>query len=87
MTVEELEEVADAIDKLIKQGKLKRKLSLAQQERRFAEKKEVMLDSITKGEPIEGDDGPKVFDTTKEGLVKTAAQKTRRYLILQKKGL
>ncbi|MHC4193622.1 MAG: hypothetical protein ACYSP9_05540, partial [Planctomycetota bacterium] len=81
MTVEELEEVADAIDKLIKQGKLKRKLSLAQQERRFAEKKEAMLDSITKGEPIEGDDGPKVFDTTKEGLVKTAAQKTRAWTL------
>jgi hypothetical protein len=79
MSIEELTEIADAIDKLIEQGKLKRKLSLVQKQRRFTEKKEAMLEGITKGEPIEIDKGPKVFSTTKTGLVKTAMQKARAW--------
>jgi DNA-binding phage protein len=81
MTIEELEQVAQAIETLEQQGKLKRKLTLAQKERKFSEKKDVMVGAITKGEPIESESRPKVFSTTKEGLVKTAAIKTRAWTL------
>ncbi len=80
-TIQELEEVADAIDTLVKQGKLKRKLALSTEAAKLAKKKDAMLDSITKGEPLKADDGPKVFDTTQEGLVITTVQKTRAWTL------
>ena len=81
MTVEEVEQAADAIEALEKQGKLKRKLKLAQQSRRFEEKKAAMISAISKGEPIEVESGPIVHSTTREGLVKTAAVKSRAWTL------
>jgi hypothetical protein len=79
LTVDELEEVATAIDKLVEQGKLKRTLKLAQQERRLTEKKTAMVDNITKGKPIEVDVTPVVLSTTKQGLVSTGFEKTKAW--------
>lgn len=80
-TVEELAEIADAIDLLVKRGKLKRKLSLAQKARKRTEKLTEMVTNITKGKPLEADTQPKVFSTTKEGLVKPKIQAARAWTL------
>lgn len=69
-TVGELEQVAEAIEKLKKQGKLKRKLQKSQQRRRLEEKKNEIVNSILQGEPIDLDKEVIVSSTTQEAFGK-----------------
>ena len=71
-TIEEVEKIAEEIERLTKQGKLKRKLRLAQKERKLTKTTQELSETISKGEKINFESEPVTYETTKEGLVKTA---------------
>ena len=78
-TVAELEQIAEEIEKLKKLGKLKRKLKLQKSQRESEEVRIEIEENITKGEPIKAKKEPIVYSTTREGIVKTAWEKTKAW--------
>ena len=78
-TIADLEEVAEQIENLKQQGKLKSKLKKAQQQRRLGEKIKSMVSSITKGKPLKERTEP-IVGKQREGVVKTA-RKTRAWTL------
>ena len=78
-TVAELEQIAEEIEKLKKLGKLKRKLKLQKSQRESEEVRSEIEENITKGEPIKAKKEPVVYSTTREGLIKTAWEKTKAW--------
>lgn len=78
-TIEEVEQVAGEIGRLTKQGKLKRKLELAQKERKLSKATQELTETISKGEKIDFESEPVTYETTKQGLIKTAFVKTKAW--------
>jgi len=78
-TIEEVEQVAEEIERLTKQGKLKRKLRLVQKERKLSETTQEITDTISKGEKIDFESEPVTYETTKQGIIKTAFVKTKAW--------
>lgn len=78
-TIEEVEQIAEEIERLTKQGKLKRKLRLAQRERKLSKTTQKITDTISKGEKIDFESEPVTYETTKEGLIKTAFEKIKAW--------
>jgi hypothetical protein len=68
-TVEELEQIATEIERLTKQGKLKRKLQLKQETKKVHGQRDEIIENVTKGKPLKVEKEPVVLSTTKEGVI------------------
>ena len=77
VTIAELEEIAKEIEHLKAQGRLKRKLTVNQQNRQFESDRDEMVSNILDGEGLKPPEGPVIKSTTEEGKIKKAARFAR----------
>lgn len=79
LTVADIEQIAQEIETLKTQGKLKRKLKFQKRQRELEEVRGEIEENVTKGEPVKTEKEPVVYSTTKQGLISTAWEKTKAW--------
>ncbi len=77
VTIAELEEIAKEIEHLKAQGRLKRKLTVNQQNRQFESDRDEMVSNILGGKGLKPPTGPIIKSTAEEGKIKKAARFAR----------
>jgi hypothetical protein len=80
-TLDELESMAREVQRLKKQGKLKRQIVLAQEKRELDTAKSTMLNSILRGRKLVKPEGPIVASTRKENIAQRAAIAARAFTL------
>ncbi len=78
-TIEEVEQIAEEIERLTKQGKLKRELQTKQKARKIEKTTQDITETISKGEKIDFESEPVTYETTKQGIIKTVFEKTKAW--------
>ena len=78
-TIEEVEQIAEEIERLTKQGKLKRELQTKQKARKIEKTTQDITETISKGEKVDFESEPVTYETTKQGIIKTVFEKTKAW--------
>lgn len=78
-TIEEVEQIADEIERLTKQGKLKRSLYLKQKARKIEKTTQDITETVSKGKKIEFETEPITYETTKDGLIQSGFEKFKAW--------